>query len=252
MTMQLKLEHPKILSEVISVISDLVLEVRFRFNENGMSLIAVDPANVALTSLLIPVSAFSQFEATEEMIGINLEGFKSVLRRCRTGSSLILKTEDNFLRVEIHDKIKRVFHLALIDIEGQDATHLKQKMESLNFSNEIEMSSLDFYESIEDCKIMADSCRFEKKENKFVIEASGLNSVKLEFSSDEAKLSGQDGDGRYSLEYIQKFARACKVTDKVRLNFTNSNEETYPLKLEFIIGKLALIFVLAPRQKTDN
>ena len=245
--MFLKLEHPKILSEVVSIISELVLEVRFRFDENGMNLVAVDPATVALTSLTIPKTAFSQYEANNETIGINLEGFKSVLRRCRMGSSLVLTTEDNFLKVEIHDKIKRVFHLALIDIEGE-----QREIPSLEFSNEIEMSSIDFYEAVEDCRIMADSCRLEKRDDKFIIEASGLNSVKLEFSGDEARISGQEGDGRYSLEYLQKFAKACKITDKVKLNFVNAKEDTYPLKLEFIIGRIALIFILAPRQKTDT
>jgi proliferating cell nuclear antigen len=245
--MLLKLEHPKILSEVVSIVSELVMDVRFRFDDNGMNLVAVDPATVALTALNIPKSAFSIYEAANEVVGINLEGLKSVLRRCRSGSSLILKTEDNFLRIEIHDKIKRVFHLALIDIEGE-----QREVPQLEFSNEIEMSSLDFYEAVEDCRIMADSCRFEKKEGKFIIEATGLNSVRLEFSNDEAKIGGTDGDGRYSLEYMQKFARACKVTDKVKLNFVNPTEDTYPLKLEFIIGKIALIFILAPRQKTDG
>ncbi|MEK6918962.1 MAG: hypothetical protein AABW73_02890 [Nanoarchaeota archaeon] len=245
--MLLKLEHPKILSEVISIVSELVSEVRFRFDDNGMNLVAVDPATVALTALNIPKSAFSIYEAGNEMVGVNLEGLKSVLRRCRTGSSLILKTEDNFLRVEIHDKIKRVFHLALMDIEGE-----QREIPQLEFSNEIEMSSLDFFESVEDCKIMADSCTFQKRENKFIMEAAGLNSVKLEFSSDEAKIVGSDGDGRYSLEYLQKFTKACKVTDRVKLSFVNANEDTYPLKLEFVIGRIALIFILAPRQKTDN
>ncbi len=245
--MLLKLEHPKILSEVISIISDLVMEVKFRFDDNGLNVVAVDPATVALTALNIPKSAFSIYEASNETVGINLEGLKSVLRRCRTGSSLVLTTEDNFLKIEIHDKIKRIFHLALIDIEGE-----QREIPLLEFANEVEMSSIDFYESVEDCKIMADSCKFEKREGKFIIEASGLNSVKLEFSTDEAKIQGKDGDGRYSLEYLQKFAKACKVTDKVRLNFVNDKEETYPLKLEFIIGRIALVFILAPRQKTDN
>lgn len=245
--MLLKLEHPKILSEVISIVSELVAEVRFRFDELGMNLVAVDPATVALTALSVPRSAFSIYESSNETIGVNLEGLKSVLRRCRSGSSLILKTEDNFLRIEIHDKIKRIFHLALIDIEGE-----QREIPKLEFSNEIEMSSLDFYESVEDCKIMADSCTFQKIDNKFIMEASGLNSVKLEFSSDEAKITGTDGDGRYSLEYLQKFIKACKITDRVKMSFCNANEDTYPLKLEFVIGRIALIFILAPRQKTDG
>ena len=97
--MLLKLEHPKILSEVVSIISDIVMEVKFRFDDNGLNLVAVDPATVALTALNIPKSAFSIYEASSETVGINLEGLKSVLRRCRTGSSLVLTTEDNFLKI---------------------------------------------------------------------------------------------------------------------------------------------------------
>ena len=36
--MLLKLDHPKLFSDVISIISELVLEVRLRVNKEGMSI----------------------------------------------------------------------------------------------------------------------------------------------------------------------------------------------------------------------
>ena len=58
--MLLKLEHPKLFSEIISIISDMVLEVRLKVNKEGMSILAIDPANVAMISFKLPASALCQ------------------------------------------------------------------------------------------------------------------------------------------------------------------------------------------------
>ena len=242
--MLLKLDNPKLLSDVIGIISELVTEVRIKVNSDGLSIIAIDPANVALVSFLLPKTTFSNFEVgKEEILGINLDSLKNVLRRCGIGSNLILQTEDNTLKVEIHDKIKREFNLALINIEQEE-----KQMPSLEFTCQVEMPSADLLEAIEDCSVVADACSFSVSEGKFIIEAKGLHSTKSEFSGDEAKISGEKGKGKYSLEYLQKFIKGCKLTDKVIINFADD----YPLKLEFPGGDFNLAFVLAPRVETED
>ena len=241
--MLLRLERPKILSDVISIISELVTEVRIKVNEEGLSIIAIDPANVALVSFVLPKTAFSAFEAGEEELGVSLDSLKSVLRRSGVGSSVILQTQDNLLKVEIHDKIKREFSLALINIDQEEKT-----MPSLEFACKVEMNSLDLNEAVEDCSVVADACSFVIEEGKFRIEAKGLHSSKSTFSGDEAKIEGEKGKSKYSLEYLQKFARTCKLVDKVRLNFADD----YPLKIEFIGDSFELAFVLAPRVETED
>ena len=79
--MLLKLSDPKAFSDAISIMSDVVNEVRIKVNKGGMSAVAVDPANVALVSLKIPHTAFTQFESTEEELCVNLEDLKQVLKR---------------------------------------------------------------------------------------------------------------------------------------------------------------------------
>ena len=128
--MLLKLDNPKLLSDITSIISELVTEVRMKINKDGLSVIAIDPANVALVSFILPSSGFSAVEVpNEEVLGVNLDSLKNVLRRAGIGSSLIMQTEDNMLKIEIHDKIKRVFNLALINIEQEEKI-----MPSLEFS----------------------------------------------------------------------------------------------------------------------
>jgi len=243
--MLLKLDHPKLFSDIISIISDLVIEVKINVNKEGMKILAVDPANVAMIDFKLPATAFSQIEVEEEVLGVNLESLKAVLRRCSATSALIMSTEDNFLRLEIIDKIKREFTLTLLDLEGKD-----KPLPSLEFSTKIEMNSVDFAEAVEDCSIVADSCSFSADSSKFSISAKGsLNSANLTYSSDEINVeSPTESKGRYSLEYLQKMIKANKITDKVVLNFAND----YPLRLEFITPMINLAFILAPRIETED
>lgn len=242
--MLLKIESPKILADVFGIISELVSEVRLKASmEQGLGIVAIDPANVALVSFKIPASSFSAFEASNETIGVSLDSLKNVLRRVSTGSSLVMKTEDNLLKIEIHDKITRTFSLALIEIESEE-----KQVPSLEFSSKIELNSADFSDAVEDCAIVADSCSFIVKEGKFAIEAKGLNSARNEFSIDEARIEGGDSRARYSLEYLQKFVKGAKISEKVKVNFS----EDYPLKLEFRTEKIELVFVLAPRVENED
>jgi proliferating cell nuclear antigen len=239
-----RLDTPKILSDVIAIISELVTEVKIRVTKEGMNIVAIDPANVAMIVFNLPAGAFSQLEVEDETLGVSLDSFKAVLRRCYTGSSLLMKTEDNFLKLEISDKTKREFTLSLIDLDRKD-----KPIPTLEFSAKISISSLELSEAIEDCSIVADSCSFESEKDKFSIYAKGsLNSAKLSYSSDEAYIeSPSTQKSRYSLEYLQKMIKAAKLTDKTTINFSSD----YPLKLDFETPLIKLSFILAPRVETE-
>ncbi len=241
--MKAKLENPKFFSDVISIISELVTEVKLKFNDEGLSIIAVDPANVALVLFKLPKTAFSDYEASNETLGINLDNFKAILRRAKSSSNLVMESRENVLNLEITDRVKRNFSLALIEIDAED-----KDMPPLEFLSQIQINPLDFVDAIEDCLIVADSCTFSAEPEKFVVEASGLNSARAEFSSDEIKIISGTSKSRYSLEYLQKFLKASKLSDKIYLNFSSD----HPLKLEFKTDDFILAFVLAPRVENED
>jgi len=242
--MQLKLDSPKLLSDIVSIISELVNEVRLRVSKDGMSVTAIDPANVAMIYFKIPSDLFSQFELEkEEVLGVNLENFKAVLRRCQLGSSLTIAREENRLKLGIQDRIKRDFSLALLDIEGED-----KEMPKWEFKSVIKMDSEAFVEVIEDCGVVSDACTFISEPTKFIVEAAGLNSARIEFTSDEVEIYSDNSVARFSLEYLNKFVKGAKISSRVTISFSDN----HPMRIDFPTGNVMLSFVLAPRIEQDN
>jgi len=240
--MILKLDHPKLLADAVSIVSELVNEVRIKLLEDGMSIVAVDPANIALVIFKFPKESFSQYEIGNEVWGVNLEDLKRILKRASTSSSVVFEQEDNQLKISIFDKVKRVFTLALVNVESED-----KDIPELNFACKVEMDSSNFAQAVEDAKIVADSCALIAGEGFFMVEGSGnLNSARAEFSGDEAVISGI-AKSRYSLEYLMKFIKAGKISDRVVVNYSDD----YPLRLDFPGEKMGIGFVLAPRVEND-
>tara|TARA_Y100000034_G_C6762599_1_gene339759 strand:- start:16 stop:741 length:726 start_codon:yes stop_codon:yes gene_type:complete len=241
--MRAKLDNPKAFSEVIAIISDLVTDVKIKFNESGMSIVAIDPANVAMVNFKIPKASFSEFESGDEVLGVNLDNLKAILRRAKGAGTLVMENTESMLNIEVIDKIKRNFSLALIEVDSED-----KEPPQLEFLTQVQMSPSDLVDSIEDCLIVADSCTFIATPDKFVIEAAGLNSARSEFSSDEVKLISGESQGKYSLEYLQKFVKAAKIADRVFINFSSDS----PTKIEFKNDNLELAFILAPRVENED
>ena len=242
--MQLKLENTKILTDLVSIISELVTEVRLKVTKEGLKLTAIDPANVAMVYFKMPADLFVQFDLPkDEVLGINLENLKAVLRRCKPGSSLTLEKTDNALKLGIHDRVKRDFTLALLDIESEE-----KEMPHWEFKSVVKMDSDAFAEVIEDCLVVSDACTFFAEPTKFIVEAHGLNSARAEFSSDEIELYSDTSKARFSLEYLNKFVKGTKVSNRVTLSFSDN----HPMRIDFPTGNVMLSFVLAPRIEQDE
>ena len=240
--MILKLDSPGLMSDAISVISEIVSEVRIKLFEDEMSIIAVDPANVALVIFKLPKESFSQYEAGNEVWGVNLGDLKKILKRAGVSSSVVFEEENGKLKISIFDKVKRIFNLALIEVSSED-----KDIPELNFGARVEMDSQGFSQAIEDANVVADSCALIAGDGFFRVEGSGnLNSAQAEFSGESVEIFGV-GKSKYSLEYLMKFIKASKISNRVVANFSND----YPLRLDFAGNNLGIRFVLAPRVEND-
>ena len=242
--MLLTLQNPKIFSDIVTIISEIVTEVRIKINKEGISLTAIDPANVAMVYFKIPSDLFSEFSLEkEEELGLNLNNLKAVLRRCGPGASLTLERQDNFLNIGIKDRIKRDFSLALIEIDVEE-----KPLPQWEFNSVVKFNSESLVEVIEDCLVVSDACTFIAEPDKFIVEAHGLNSARAEFSSDEAEIHSGNSLARFSLEYLSKFTKGAKISNKATLSFSNNR----PMRLDFHTGLVILSFVLAPRVEQED
>ena len=243
--MLVRLNNPLLLTKAVEIISELVTEVRIKFSDYGLSITAIDPANVAMVSFKLPKSTFSEYNVSigEGILGVNLDNLKQILKRCSSGSSLVFERRENLLSIVIHDRIKRNFTLNLIEIEAEE-----KELPSLEFAAKVEVNSIDLIDSIEDCAVVSDACSFIVDEGKFVIYARGLNSARSEFSEDEANIQAENCKSRYSLEYLQKFLKGAKLSEKTILQFASD----HPLRVDIRPQNMELSFILAPRVETED
>ncbi len=124
----------------------------------------------------------------------------------------------------------------------------EKELPMLDYSAMVEISSVDLNSVIEDCAVVSDSCSFIIQDEKFIVESKGLNSSRAEFSKDEVKIEAENCRAKYSLEYLQKFMKGAKISDKVILHFATE----HPLKIDIKTEHLELNFLLAPRVETED
>jgi proliferating cell nuclear antigen len=248
--MKLVLADPTYLKDSIAVISDLVNEARFKISKDGVEMIAMDPANVAMVVYKLLSSAFTEYDVPKETeLAINLANLKQVLRRVKANDILTLMvTEENKLQITLKGSTTRTFSLPIIDIEEKE-----QRVPNLTFPINVTTSSSVLNDAIEDADIVAESVTFAAEPEKFSISAEGdLSKAHIEIGhGTDTKVTTESSakvKAKYSIEYLKKMIQAGKLADTVSIGFN----QDYPLKLEYkVVDRLLLSFILAPRVEND-
>tara|TARA_Y100000310_G_scaffold345848_1_gene471284 strand:+ start:981 stop:1724 length:744 start_codon:yes stop_codon:yes gene_type:complete len=246
MVMKLTLAEPKYLKDSISIISELVNETRIKVSSEGIELIAMDPANVAMIVFKLLPSAFTEYNVEKPVdIAINLANFRQILRRANPTDTLSMELADNKLKVQLKSSSTRTFDLPIIDIEEKE-----QKVPELKFPVSIQTSSMVLNEAIGDAETVAESVSFMAEPGIFALNAEGdMNKAAIEIKADDTtKIEATEKtDSKYSVEYLKKMIEGSKLADNVTIQFNKD----YPLKLTYAtVDKVMLSFILAPR--VDN
>jgi proliferating cell nuclear antigen len=248
--MKLTLADSTYLKDSIAVISELVHEARFKLTKDGIEMIAMDPANVAMVVFKLLSSAFTEYEIDKETeIAINLANFKQILRRAKANDILSLElTNENKLKITLKGKSMRTFSLPLIEIEETE-----QKVPNLSFPVIISTATSVLNDAIDDADIVSESVTFAAEPEKMMVSAEGdLSKASIDIPADDlTKISSDTKAGvksKYSIEYLKKMMQGSKLANEVNIHFS----QDYPLKLgSKLVDKVLLSFILAPRVEND-
>ena len=230
------------------LLSELVNEVNFHIKKDHVSMVAMDPANVALVHFTLLSSAFVEYDVSEpRVLGLNMDNLKQILKRAKPTDRLLLQVDDelNRLVVTLQGETTRKFTLSLLDLDEKE-----HEIPDLSFAVTVETNSLLLSEAIEDMDVITDSVTFRVAGAVFHVLSEGhLSSGHVEITTDQETDIVMKGDNsevssKYSLEYLKKMIKGSKLTHSVHLQFA----QDYPLRLEYkILDKLQLAMVLAPR-----
>lgn len=248
--MKLVLAEPRYFKDSVSIISELVSEVKMKVTKDGLEVVAMDPANVAMVVFKLLSTCFTQYQVVEaEELAINLNNLKQILRRANSDDILTLETtDDNKLKIQLKGITTRSFSIPTLEVEDRE-----QKVPELAFPIRVDMDSEMLTSSIEDVSVVAESVTFLGEKGQLSVKAEGdLSKAFIEIKPDESTIIKTDSadkfKAKYSLEYLKKMIQGGKLSERVSLHFNTD----YPLKLEYkIVDRLLLSFILAPRVDND-
>lgn len=246
--MKLTLAEPKYLKESLSIISEIVTEATIKITSDGLELVAMDPANVAMVIFRLLSTSFATYELDNPVsITVNLNNLKQILRRSKTGDTLTLEIDENKLKITLQSSSKRTFYLPLIDVDDKE-----QKVPDLSFNVTVVTQGSVLNDAIDDVDVVGESVNFGATENLFLISSKGdLTKANVDIPADNVTkvvCKDEDSHAKYSIEYLKKMMQGSKISDVVQVKFSKD----YPLKLEYIVqNKVELAFILAPRVDND-
>jgi len=124
MALEAQLQQSVLLKKVVDAMKDLCKDVNFDCSEKGIQVQSMDSSHVALVSLLLRESAFSEFKCERPTsLGMNVDSLAKILKMCGPSDSLKLRWQSEADTVSFQyeggdDRIAD-FDLKLMQIESE-------------------------------------------------------------------------------------------------------------------------------------
>merc|ERR1712226_1045995 len=125
MVFEAQLQQAVLLKKVVDAMKDLCKDVNFDCSEKGLQVQSMDSSHVALVSLLLRESAFTDFKCDRPTsLGMNVESLAKILKMCGPNDSLKIRWQNDSDIVNFQcetgeaDRISD-FDLKLMQIESE-------------------------------------------------------------------------------------------------------------------------------------
>ena len=242
--MKVVLQDVEIFKNAIDTISSFITEGTFKFEKDGINLMAMDPSSVAMLILKLLPSMFLEYNVNSESITIPIQELTKVVKRCRSSERLTFEENQNKFVVTIEGDYKRKFYLPIIE-PNESVT----KAPELKFNSIIKVDSSVIENGVKDAEMVADNVILYANKEQFKMSAEGTNSnAELVVDKNSPSLisidSKEESKAKYSIDYLDRILKATKISKQIEIKFSTN----YPLEMDFIKkDKLKLTFILAPR-----
>ena len=223
----------------------LVSEARFRFEQDGLKVTAVDPANVAMVMAKIPMTSCEAYTVDGEdvVVGVDIDRILNVLKLARKSDTVeMLIDETNMtLRFGCFN-----YSVALID---PSTIRKEPKQPDLELPAAAVLGAGEFKRAIQSADKITDYVTIISNEESFYIEAKGdVDAIKIDFKYDLIEHNKAEARSSFSVEYLKEFVKVAGNKDRVTIRLGND----LPLILLFEIEDgLEIEYILAPRVETE-
>ncbi len=231
---------------IVNLIDEGLLEV----GEEGLSLRAMDPSQIAMVSFSMPKGSFSEYSAPapSAKVGLNFDNISKILSRTRGAEKLEISKEGNKLQLKfIANKRKRSFKVPILDMPA-GAT----KEPPIQHDAYVRITGSNFKETLRDASLVSSHISLEANETGFFIEVHGdstdLTEENEQASENIAELKvAKPSRATFPLQYLEDIVKACPDNALLTINLSTNK----PLKIEYEVESAKVVYYLAPRIDSD-
>jgi len=250
MSFRMRLPSADYFSDLMKAVQAVVDEGTFKIDQEGMKLIAMDPAHISLVDFELSSSAAEEYVCEGELqMTISISELMKFLKRAKKGESLTLSYDEGAKKLE----------LTLVDATGS-----REKIFTLNTLETVEARSvtprLSFdakarvgvdavKDAVRDSGVVSDYVKITVKPDAVVFLAKGeLGTVQTKLSKMGAAVYEIEADkevwAHFSINYLDKIVKpASSLSDEVVMQLSTNK----PIKLSFPIPSGRLEYLIAPR-----
>lgn len=240
----------KRIEEATTALQAMVDEARFNLSTAGISVKAVDPANVAMVSMVLEKAAFEDYTATDGVLGIDLTKLSSFIEMADSEDVVELELDEAAHKLKINVR-GLTYTMSLLDPESM---RKEPKLPILNLPVEISISGTDFKYGMKAADKVADYVNFgvDEKGTKFYLSAAGdTDDVIYEVPYDRLKIvRASEAKSLFAIEYLIKIQKLAEKTGELTIVLGKD----YPVKIGFPISEGAgkIEYMIAPRVENED
>jgi len=225
--LEAQLQQAALLKKVVDAMKDLCKDVNFDCSERGMQVQSMDSSHVALVSLLLRESAFSEFKCERPTsLGMNVESLAKILKMCGPGDSLKIKWMSDADMVNFQceaggdDRISD-FDLKLMQIESEHMEIPEQ-----HYKVTAKLPSNEFQKICRDLKEFGETMQVKASKEGITFSVAGdvgagnvmLKPRDSDRPEEKVALTVQEPvTATFALRYLVNFAKAAPLSGSVEL-----------------------------------
>merc|ERR1712039_876532 len=225
MVLEAHLQQSVLLKKVVDSIKDLCKDVNFDCSEKGLQVQSMDSSHVALVSLLLRESAFSEFKCDRPTsLGMNVESLGKILKMCGPSDSLKLRWQSEADTITFQceggdqDRISE-FDLKLMQIESEHMEIPEQQYKVV-----AKLPSGEFQKICRDLKEFGETMQVKANKEGITFTVQGdvgsgnvmLKPREAEKPEDKVTLTvNEPVSATFALRYLVTFAKAAPLCGTV-------------------------------------
>jgi len=238
---------------LIDSLKEVLTDINLYFDQNGLKIMTMDNARVALVYVRLFKDNFEEFYANSKMIcGINMIYLFKLLKTVSNNDVLTLfikKSSTNELGIRIENKEKNTVtesYLKMLEISEE-----KLEIPDIQYDSVISMPSIDLQKYCRDLSIISNNVMISNIGSKFILESKGdFASQRIIIGETQNGLilskKNQNVCESFDLKYLNSFTKSTNLCSTVEIFL----KQEYPLVIEYNVANLGkLQYCLAPKLK---